>query len=252
MDKIPSLPSLREAYSEVYFKGNTAYRDYQSDKRGLQRNFQDRIKTLLHFKPNGDLFEIGCAFGFFLECAQPYWRVRGSDISDTAVRYARDVLKLDVQEGDFEQIQVPTDSFDIVAIWDAIEHLYDPVTAIAKCSEILRAEGIVAITTGDMGAFVPRLQKKAWRMIVPEHLYYFSKRSMTLLLNRFGFDIIHLSHPGNFRSISQMAHVLTWQRPETGWRKAVLRVVEKSPIAHCGIYLNLYDIMFVIAKKNRR
>jgi SAM-dependent methyltransferase len=248
-DKLPDLGMLEQIYTENYFSGNTAYRSYESDKAGLQRNFSQRIKTLRRFKPQGDLFEVGCAFGFFLECAQAYWQVRGSDISTIAVQYARNVLNLDVQQSDFEHFDLPPDSFDVIAMWDVIEHLSDPVLAVAKCREALRTNGVIALTTGDIGALVPRLQKHRWRMIIPEHLYFFSKRSLEALFRRYGFEILHFSHPGNYRSLRQLAHILTWQRPETGWRGTVLRLLERTPIAQWGVYLNLYDIMFVVARK---
>jgi SAM-dependent methyltransferase len=248
-DEIPDLQALEQTYSENYFSGNVAYRNYESDKIGLQRNFRQRINVLRRFKPQGDLFEIGCAFGFFLECAQPYWEVCGSDISPAAIQHAREVLNLKVQQGDFEHFVISPNSFDVIAMWDVIEHLADPVLAIAKCREALRSGGIIALTTGDIGALVPRLQKQGWRMVIPEHLYYFSKPSITALLERYGFELIHFSHPGNSRSLSQLAHVLTWQRAETGWRGTLLRMLERSPIAHWSIYLNLYDIMFVVARK---
>lgn len=248
-DTIPDLQVLEQTYTEDYFSGNVAYRHYESDKAGLQQNFQQRIKQLRQIKPHGDLFEIGCAFGFFMECAQAYWRVQGSDISHAAVQYARDVLKLDARQGDFEHFTIPSNAFDIMVMWDVIEHLADPVLAVAKCREALRADGILALTTGDIRALVPRLQKQHWRMIIPEHLYYFARPSITALLERQGFDIIHFSHPGNYRSLGQLAHVLTWQRDETGWRGSLLHLLEQSPVAHWGIYLNLYDIMFVIARK---
>jgi 2-polyprenyl-3-methyl-5-hydroxy-6-metoxy-1,4-benzoquinol methylase len=249
VNKIPDLHALEQTYSENYFTGNVAYRDYKADKSGLQRNFDQRIEVLKRFKSQGELFEVGCAFGFFLERASQYWRVRGIDISPTAVQYAQNALHLDVQRSDFEHFPLPTNAFDLIVMWDVIEHLAEPILAIAKCREALRLDGMIALTTGDIGALVPRLQKQVWRMIIPEHLYFFSRQSITKLLEDNGFELVYLSHPGNYRSLSQLAHILTWKREDKGWRGTILNAIENSPLSHWGIYLNLYDIMFVIARK---
>src|SRR4051812_31454873 len=111
-DKIPDVQALEQTYSETYFRGNVAYRDYESDKQSLQGNFKKRIRTLRQFKPEGSLFEVGCAFGFFLECARQYWLVSGSDISPAAIQYARDQLGLDVRQSDFEHLDLAAGSCD--------------------------------------------------------------------------------------------------------------------------------------------
>jgi 2-polyprenyl-3-methyl-5-hydroxy-6-metoxy-1,4-benzoquinol methylase len=248
-DRLPALTELEAIYSAEYFQGRSAYADYQASKAGIQKHFEHRIAVLRQFQPSGDLFEAGCAYGFFLELAQRHWRVRGVDISASAIQYACKVLNLDVVQGDFESNPPAPNTYDVVVMWDTIEHLYDPVLAIRKCAEALRPGGILALTTGDLDARLPRLQKRGWRMIIPAHLYYFSRQSITRLLNDHGLEVAHYSHVGYYRSLRQMAQILTWNRPHSGWRQAFQRWIQNLPGVAQQIPLNLYDIMFVVAKK---
>jgi len=249
VDKLPSTAELGAIYSAEYWRGNSAYSDYVADKAGMQAHFQHRIKLLRTFITGNQLLEVGCAFGFFLELAKQYWNVQGVDFSLDAVAYAREMLHLPVQQGDFESYPLNTESFDAVVMWDTIEHLYDPVLAIRKSADALKPNGILALTTGHVDALLPRLQKQNWRMIIPSHLYYFSRESITRLCNNQGLDVIYFSHVSYYRSLRQIAKIIIWNHPEVVWRQQILKQIETLPFSGVYIPLNLYDIMLVIAKK---
>ncbi len=249
IERLPTKEEIEALYSAEFFKGDASYADYVADKEGLQRNFRHRLRDLLKYSQGGKLFEAGCAHGFFLELAREHWDVKGIDIAEEAAKYARDELGLDVQAGDFESRPPEPNTYDVIAMWDTIEHLYDPVLAVRKSAEALRPGGVLALTTGDIDALVPRLQRKSWRLIHPTHLYYFSRRSMTWLLEAHGLEVVHISHPGNYRSLSQMMRVLTFGRSEKSWQHRLLPQVERLPFLDLQIMINLHDIMFAVARK---
>ena len=236
-------------YEQDFWQGDSSYANYVGDKAGAQRNFRRRIKTLRAFSPGGRLYEAGCAHGFFLEIAREYWEVEGSDISAEAVAYAQKTLNLPVTLADYESSPLPPERYDVIAMWDTIEHLYDPILSIQQSTAALKPGGILALTTGDVDAVLPRLQKKSWRLIHPTHLYYFSRQSMTRLLQTFGMEVVHFSYVGNWRSFRQMAHVLTFGRTQQNWRNRVVRLLEKLPFIDVEIPVNTYDVMFVIGRK---
>src|SRR6202451_4755833 len=67
---------LAALYGENYFYGEE-YLDYVAEEPSLRLNFRKRIKTLKALRPDlaaADLFEVGCAYGFFLSEIAPYWR----------------------------------------------------------------------------------------------------------------------------------------------------------------------------------
>lgn len=247
---MPSLAQLEAMYSAEFFKGSSAYANYIDEKESLQRNFQHRIHTLLQYKRTGSLFEAGCAYGFFLELARQHWQVAGMDIAEEAIDYARNTLGLDVRVGDFESYPLSPESYDIIAMWDTIEHLYDPFSAVKIAANALRPAGIIAFTTGDIGALIARIQGKRWRLVHPTHLYYFSKPAVTQLLEQNGLQIIHYSHVGNFRTLTQIAMLLTYGRTNHSWRHRLFDQISKIHLLNqIKLSINLFDIMFVIAQK---
>jgi SAM-dependent methyltransferase len=251
VDRLPTVGELARLYSDEFFQGSSAYRDYVAEQAALQANSRRRIEVIRRFSDGGDLFEAGCAHGFFLKEAGDYWRARGIDISREAIVYAREELGVSAEQGDFESNPPPPGSFDVIAMWDTIEHLYDPVLSIYKSAEALRPGGVIALTTGDADTLVPRLRRKSWRLVHPTHLYYFTQRSLTQLLERYGLEVVHLSYEATYRSLREMAKVLVWGTSVSGWRRWLYRRIEKLPFLGMQIPLNLHDIMFVIAGKHK-
>jgi hypothetical protein len=127
--------------------------------------------------------------------------------------------------------------------------LYDPVLAVRKSAAALRPGGLLALTTGDISAWLPRIQKGAWRLILPQHLYYFSGKSLTWLFNAHGLDVIHTAHVGYYRSFQEMAKIITWRHPESRWRQTLRRQIARLPLIDSQVSLNLFDIILMIGKK---
>jgi 2-polyprenyl-3-methyl-5-hydroxy-6-metoxy-1,4-benzoquinol methylase len=251
VDRLPTMEELNQLYDAEFFKGESAFADYVGEKSSLERNFQMRIKQLLKFNRGGKLFEAGCAHGFFLNMAKQYWDVKGIDISPEAIDYARDQLGLDAAVGDFESYPPEANTYDVIAMWDTIEHLYDPFLAVQESAKGLKPGGILALTTGDVGALMARIQRSSWRLFHGTHLYYFSKRSIAYLLEKHGLEMVQFTHEPSYRTLRQYTRVLTYDKSENKnkWRHDLVQRIDKLPLLNLEIPLNLFDIMFVIARK---
>jgi 2-polyprenyl-3-methyl-5-hydroxy-6-metoxy-1,4-benzoquinol methylase len=244
-----SEAQLEELYGEPYFFGRE-YRNYIEEEPDLKLNFRRRLAELARIL--GDLkeleiFEVGCAYGFFLE--ETASRVRaasGIDISCDAVRYAREMRGVRALAGDYlhHQLDHPV---DLIAMWDVIEHLPRPDLFIQKAAADLRPGGHIAITTGDIGSLNARLRGRRWRMIhPPTHLHYFSVAALERLLSRHGFEVVHVAHPGNSRHLKSILYsilVLRW-----GWN-SIFNVLAARLLLRGSITINLRDIMLVIARR---
>jgi hypothetical protein len=234
-------------YRNNYFFGDE-YSNYPADRNVLQRNFTLRwnvLQTYLDPKQHQSLVEIGCAYGFFLDLVRSEFReMKGFDVNEEAIKYAKEDLKLDVACKDFLKAQIDGIKFDVACLWDTIEHLRAPHLYLEKLSKHMNSGSILAITTGDIESLNARVKKSRWRMIhPPSHAHYFSPRTLRKLLARYGFEVIHSEHAGQYRSIDNIAHnlfVLRWKTP------SLYEVAKKF---NRDIYTNLYDISFVIAAK---
>jgi len=101
--RIPDA-ELAALYGENYFYGEE-YLDYVAEEPSLRLNFRKRIKTLKALRPDlakADVFEVGCAYGFFLSEIAPYVHsASGVDISEAAVRYAAETLHVPAVQGNY-------------------------------------------------------------------------------------------------------------------------------------------------------
>jgi SAM-dependent methyltransferase len=225
--------------------------DYSSEKAALQKNFNRWIHLIRRWAPHGNLFEIGCAYGFFLELARKYWQVKGIDISPHASAFARK-QGLGVETGDFLDLAIEVGKYNIFCLWDTIEHLKAPHLYIQKIAEAIAPGGYICLTTGDINGFVPKLQKEKWRMIhPPTHLYYFSQKTLTQLLKIHQFKVVYSAHIGFNRSVKRALFNLAAQRGEGSWG-SLYNFYESLQLPDFSFYLNLFDIIMVIAEKEKQ
>jgi len=183
------------------------------DKDVLQKNFELRFNVLEKFlipHTHENLFEIGSAYGFFLEFAQSrFQNVQGIDITQEGVRYAQDTFNAHAVLGDFLEYDLGKQQFDVICMWDTIEHLKEPDQYIAKISACMKEGSLLALTTGDINSLNARMRKEKWRLIhPPTHIHYFSQKSMNMLLNRYGLEVIYNRHCAFYRSIDNAAYNL--------------------------------------------
>lgn len=241
---------LFDLYNEEFFTG-AEFGDYAADERYFRKNFRLRFRELRKFLDparHQRLLEIGSAYGFFLdEVRDEFESVQGIDITEAGVAHARERFKLNVVQNDFLAHDYGAERFDVVCMWDTIEHLRAPHLYVEKAARLMDSGGLLAITTADVDSFNARLRKKKWRMIhPPTHLHYFSAATLGRLLKRYGFEVIYNRYCGYYRSIGNVAYnifVLRQQRPET------FKQLERTGLTKLGFYLNLYDIMYVIARR---
>ncbi|MFM7666904.1 MAG: class I SAM-dependent methyltransferase [Bacteroidota bacterium] len=241
---------LRKIYAKNYFKG-AEYADYLSDKLILQTNFTKRLKSLnkLTDAPKFEsVLELGCAYGFFgelqLKAGNKYI---GYDISEDSIRYANDNFGEYFSSKNYLLEEIQKESFSDIFMWDVIEHLVNPEEFIKKVSFETKRNGRIYITTGDISAWLPRKQKAKWRMIhPPTHVHYFTKKSITKLLNKYGYEIERISYPPVSRSIRVIFYSLFIlnKKPLQVFQWAYNLIPEKA-----SIKINTFDIMFVVAKK---
>jgi SAM-dependent methyltransferase len=165
------------------------------NKTSVQRfiatyGIQKRCRAITRLKKEGHLLDVGCATGSFLANMRhlPGWHVQGVEISDYAANVARQNFGLEVYVGALEQAAFPSESFDVVTLWDVLEHLHDPSASLAEIWRILRPGGIVAIRVPNLDSWDARLFGRYWAgWDAPRHLYVFSLSTIRAMLERHKF-----------------------------------------------------------------
>ena len=167
------------------------------------KEFEDRLDAIERLTARvGRLLDVGCGVGHFLATARKRgWEVEGLDISHAASTVAERVYGFKVHVGTLEHASLPKEGFDVVALWDVIEHIRKPIENLKAANQILREGGILAIKTPNEAGLFKQLVLGLYRTFgrpaafllkyvyyIP-HYYSYTRKSLDLLLRRSGFEM---------------------------------------------------------------
>jgi SAM-dependent methyltransferase len=154
-----------------------------------------RLLLRLRPRPRGRLLDVGCGEGLFLSAASAHYRVAGIDIDRNAVRAARRLYGLEeVKAVALKEFAVKNDvePFDVVTMFDVLEHLEDPGGHLRAVRELMAPEGCLALS-------VPNRDRKSFRddmrAVVdhpPNHLTRWNSVSLRSFLEAGGFRVLRL------------------------------------------------------------
>lgn len=237
-------------YDERYFT-DVDYPDYVGNEPSLRRSMARHLEQMSHFGAHrGALLEIGCAYGFFLDEARRYYdRVAGVDVAAGAVERARARFGVEAHAGSFLDIPFEDASFDVMCMWDTVEHLPRPDRFIERAHRLLRPDGRLFLTTGDISSLNARVRGANWRQIhPPSHVHYFSRQTIATLLERLGFRVLGFETAAYYHSIYNVLASIDLQKGRAaGLSRSALRLMGERFTRRTGLWINLGDIMFVAA-----
>ena len=252
----PLPKNTKEIYQKDYFSGAHAgfgYVDYDRDKEPMNATFKKvltKIESLS--KKKGILLDIGAATGFFMDIARSRgWDTKGTEIAKYATLIAKK-KGLEVICSDITKANFPAESFDVITLWDVLEHLASPQKEVKKVVKFLKPGGIVFINTPDMDSLLGRVLKTRWHMMgPPEHLHYFNKNNIKIFLKDNGLSIISIGTISKRFSCKYLLQVLN-NSYGIKWAGIIAQWANAHPqIGNLSLPINLYDNMAVYARKER-
>jgi SAM-dependent methyltransferase len=232
-----------QAYAREYYHCQV-YADYVGDRPAIRRNATRALAELEPVVSGRRLLDVGCAHGFFLEAARARgWSVRGLEISEYASAYARRELELAVDTSSILAPPADLGTFDVITLWDVIEHLDRPDLALANVRRHLDPRGRLVLSTGDYGSWLRRLAGRRWRLFSdPTHRHFFDERTLGRLLSTAGFELLSVRWRGKHVSLAMSLH----QSP-LPFAAAVTRWLERRHWRP-HFYVNLWDVMTIVGK----
>jgi SAM-dependent methyltransferase len=176
--QLSSMPDVASLYEEAE---SGAYEEEEEGQRATARAVLERIER--HAGSHGRLLDYGCWVGFLAsEAGRRGWSATGVEPSLWAAERARS-RGVDVVES-------PEGPFDAIVLGDVIEHLPDPGAVLDRLAGLLAPSGVIWIATPDAGSRVARVLGPRWWSVIPTHLHLFNRRSLRLLLERHGFEVV--------------------------------------------------------------
>ncbi len=186
------MPSQAEidAYYQGLNSGLSSDASWQTEaghKCQLWRRLLDGVERT---SGRGPLLDLGCGGGQFLQLAAEcgWTESSGVEPSPKAIAIARAAVSAPIHEGSWKEVSLQPTTFAAVALLDVLEHDTDPHGLLAHCFHLLRPGGSLIITVPNIhGLSIRCFGREAYVVIPPEHLSYFTAKSLRLLLLKAGF-----------------------------------------------------------------
>jgi len=226
---------------------------YLEEREGRVLTFEHHLKPLerLTGPPDGrSLLDVGCYVGIFVEIATRHgWEAWGVDPSCWAVEQAQ-TRGLHVVQGTLATINLPEATFDVVTMWDVIEHVTDPRGTLQQAYRLLKPGGLVVAHTMDIDSPFARLMGARWPWLMEMHIYYFSRRTLRAMLEKCGFQVLSDRPQGRYLRLGYLMNRVGALSPLVG--RPAEWLVTKLGLRGLAVPVNLGDLFTVYARKPGR
>jgi SAM-dependent methyltransferase len=168
--------------------------DYIQEESGQRATARIALEMIERHAGGGRLLDLGCWVGYLLaEARDRGWQVTGVEPSRFASEHARERLGLDVQNADLWSARLEPHSFDVVVLGDVLEHLPDPTRALHRIASVTKPGGVLYLALPDAGSRLARVMGARWWSVIPTHVQYFTRRSISTLLRTNGWQVLSIT-----------------------------------------------------------
>jgi len=248
--------ALLDVYDEGYWKSEDpkqrGYADYAREAELYLKTFDKRMALVArHLPAKARILDVGCAAGYFLRVAQRLGHdVHGVEMSAAiAVEAAKALGEDRVHIGTLDEAirakNHAPHSFDLVTLWDVIEHVPDPQSLLRTIRGLIRPGGKLLLETQNVSSRWARWLGKRWHHYKhAEHLYHFDPTTIRRLLGDCGFEALDVgaAYAGKYVSFGFMA-----ERAGRLGRIPGLLAKPLGLLRGCNVYVNPQDEIIVIA-----
>ena len=217
------------------------------NKRAYFKNIISKLSNIIN--KTDDVLEIGYYYGAFAsEIKEKVSSYVGIELSSHACNYAKNEFNLNVQNTNiYNFFKINKKKFDIIFLFDVLEHLDDPDTILSICSKNLKQNGKLVLSTMNMDSIAAKLTGKHYPWIIPMHKFYFTNKSVKkyllknhLKLNKIIGDVRIISLEYLFLKISQK---ISFLNPIYNF------IIKFDKLKDTIIRFSLFDINIYIASK---
>lgn len=192
VDPLPGEPEVLKLYNK---SSKAAYYE-AADQEGILYAKKMKLGFLkdlhaINFNSWQRILDIGCGGGFFLNAVREVFdELYGLEMSSELAEFVKKKWGIDIHIGEIQNINFSENYFDIITLYDVIEHVLHPDKLLNELHRILKPGGVVVVSTPNVNGLSTKIMKdKSLFLTPPEHLYYFSPNSLTIFLEANGFRV---------------------------------------------------------------
>lgn len=212
----------------------------------------EHLAFVRRWASQGRLIDIGCSTGLFVDRARGAgFDATGAEFSAASARFAREHFGLTVTDGDIHAVDAAPETVDILTMFDVIEHVRDPAGDIAAAYRLLKPGGLFILSTPNIDGLFPRASQPLAGVLghwphpePPWHLYQFSVRTLSAMLEKRGFACLGTQH-----TCIDLAYTFGSMDTLKRSPKRLAYALAFAPLAWAGPRLGKGDWFYLAARK---
>jgi len=225
----------------VYTQENIFYLNYYYNK--LKRKIY-RITG----KTSGNLLDVGCSGGYFLDLMEG-WNRYGIEISGKEALIAKAKYGDNIVTDIIENYPIKESFFDVITLQDVLDHCIDPAAVIDICHKMLKPAGLIVIKVHDISCLYAGITGKSFYAIIPPfHLFYFSRKPLEFMLKKACFRNLEFEHIGHIIQLKTVFYRLSKGDHYSIFYK-IYQLLSRFSFGGTPIPKNLHDIITVFAHR---
>jgi 2-polyprenyl-3-methyl-5-hydroxy-6-metoxy-1,4-benzoquinol methylase len=225
--------------------------DYYLDEGALDAA-RDKLTWVRRHVGGGRLLDVGAGFGHFVHEASASFDATGIEPSPLAIGWARQHFSAPIVPGGLDaHVNAYEGRFDVITMFDVIEHLERPRAALQNCHRYLRSNGWLFLSTPDFGSLMARALGRHWYYLdLEQHVSLFAASHLTTLLQECGFDVVERRTFGRrYRASYVRRRLLELGRENTLLKLAGIAAAPLRLVADRHLTINLGDVMGIAARR---
>jgi 2-polyprenyl-3-methyl-5-hydroxy-6-metoxy-1,4-benzoquinol methylase len=185
---------------------------------------ESQVELVKKYKDGVQLLDIGCGEGFFVfNASKAGYTTKGIEISQDAAEYARREFDLDVEAKPFEELRFADNHFDVVTLWQVLEHVPYPLMILKEVHRILKPGGLLVVSTPNIEGIPAKIFRRRWWNIRRLHINQFTVKTLTYMLDRAGFKRVFSTSYKEYISLSMLVipllrHLKVYERAKALFR----------------------------------
>ena len=204
------------------------------------------LLSILRSSKSTRVLDIGCASGAFLNSVNHEfgWNGVGLEPSKWMCEYGKQSYGLDLRSNYFSASLFDANSFDLVTLWDVIEHISEPNQVLRDIALVLNDDGFLILNVPNSNSIAARILGRRWPFLLAVHIHYFTPISIRKILDKHGFEVVESR--SYFQTLG-FGYLLKRFFSILGWR--IEASVLTSPLDRISFRYNMGQTTFVAKKK---
>ncbi len=193
---VPDPEAIARCYPHSYFRDffKQYWKDYYKGRAVAG--------SIAAWKTSGSFLDVGCALGTLLAGVRDYsqWKVFGLEYSPAAAEGGKLLHNMDIVNAGLSAAPWSDGSFDYIYANNVLEHESDPFAAMKSAARLLKSGGRLHLTlpNGPVDSLPNRiLYRREGKVVVTRHsghIFFYSRRSLEILLKRAGFSVLWIKN----------------------------------------------------------